>query len=133
MRELMVQKLNTFLVLTRPTIRSERSGIVRQQTGRWHRRQQFIWGRSSELPEGTVRLVVSYFHWIWVHTRKGNTAAERAGERLHPKEIGTTCATYLHFADALPFFPSSIFHLPSSLLPAPCSLLPKTQTFVPHS
>ncbi len=25
--------------------------------------------------EVTVRLVVSYFNWIWVHSRKENTAA----------------------------------------------------------
>ncbi|NEO43639.1 MAG: hypothetical protein F6K55_05670 [Moorea sp. SIO4A3] len=40
-----------------------------------------------EQTEATVRLVVSYFNWIWVHTRFGNTAAERAGERLHPLEL----------------------------------------------
>ncbi|NEO65443.1 MAG: hypothetical protein F6J98_35655 [Moorea sp. SIO4G2] len=31
-----------------------------------------------EQTEATVRLVVSYFNWIWVHSRFGNTAAERA-------------------------------------------------------
>ena len=32
----------------------------------------------------TVRLVVSYFNWMWVHGRKGNTAAERAGLAIAP-------------------------------------------------
>jgi IS1 family transposase len=46
------------------TQRVERTnGIVRQQTGRWHRRQN----KFSKLWEQTklsVRLVVSYFNWI---------------------------------------------------------------------
>jgi len=54
------------------------NGIVRQQTGRWHRRQNKFakaWGQT----EVTVRLIVSYFNWIWVHSRKKNTAAMREG------------------------------------------------------
>ncbi|NEQ88058.1 MAG: IS1 family transposase, partial [Moorea sp. SIO2I5] len=35
--------------------------------------------RSSEQTLVTVRLVVSYFNWIWVHSRFGNTAAQRSG------------------------------------------------------
>ena len=53
------------------------NGIVRQQTGRWHRRQNKftkVWAQT----EATVRLVISYFNWIWVHSRKGTTAAQRA-------------------------------------------------------
>jgi len=30
-------------------------------------------------PSVTVRLVVSYFNWIWVHSRYKNTAAQRVG------------------------------------------------------
>ncbi len=55
------------------------NGIVGQQTGRWHRRQNKfakVWSQTAV----TVRLVVSYFNWIWVHSRKQNTAAMR--ERL---------------------------------------------------
>ncbi|MBS9770369.1 MAG: hypothetical protein J7F05_07705 [Trichodesmium erythraeum GBRTRLIN201] len=29
--------------------------------------------------EITVRLANAYFNWIWIHTRKDNTAAQRAG------------------------------------------------------
>ena len=48
------------------------NGILRQPTGRWHRRQNKfakIW-KQTEL---TVRLVVGYFNWIWVNSRKKNT------------------------------------------------------------
>ena len=44
------------------TQRLERTnGIVRQQTGRWHRRQHKF-GKLWEQTEVTVRLVVSYFN-----------------------------------------------------------------------
>lgn len=59
------------------------NGIGRQQTGRWHGRQNKfakVWAQT----EATVRLVVSYFNWIWVHSRKGNTAPERAGLAIAP-------------------------------------------------
>ncbi len=53
------------------------NGIVRQQTGLGHRRQNKF-GKIWEQTEVSVRLVVSYFNWILVHSRKGNTAAQRA-------------------------------------------------------
>jgi insertion element IS1 protein InsB len=61
------------------TQRLERTnGIVRQQTGRWHRRQNKF-GKVWEQTKMTTRLVVSYFNWIWQHSRLKNTAAQRAG------------------------------------------------------
>ena len=61
------------------TQRLERTnGIVRQQTGRWHRRQHKF-GKVWEQTKMTTRLVVSYFNWIWQHSRLKNTAAQRAG------------------------------------------------------
>lgn len=61
------------------TQRLERTnGILRQQTGRWHR-QQNKFGKQWEQTKVTTRLVVSYFNWIWEHTRLGNTAAFHAG------------------------------------------------------
>ena len=54
------------------------NGILRQQIGRWHRRQNKfakVWAQT----EATVRLIVSYFNWIWVHSRKKTTAAMREG------------------------------------------------------
>jgi insertion element IS1 protein InsB len=74
------------------TQQSERTnGIVRQQTGRWrhevsplgHRRQNKF-AKAWEQTQGTVRLVVSYFNWIWVHSRKENTAAMRVGLAISP-------------------------------------------------
>ncbi|MBE9168063.1 hypothetical protein IQ238_11205 [Pleurocapsales cyanobacterium LEGE 06147] len=59
------------------------NGIVRQHTRRWHRRQNKF-AKAWEQTEGTVRLVVSYFHWIWVRSRKENTAAMRTGLALAP-------------------------------------------------
>ena len=61
------------------TQRLERTnGIVRQQTGRWHRRQNKF-GKVWEQTKVTARLVVSYFNWLWTHSRLKTTAAQRAG------------------------------------------------------
>lgn len=61
------------------TQRLERTnGIVRQQTGRWHR-QQNKFGKVWDMTKVTTRLVVSYFNWIWQHSRFKSTAAQRAG------------------------------------------------------
>ncbi len=65
------------------TQRLERTnGIVRQQTGRWHRRQNKF-GKIWEQTKVTVRLVVSYCNWIWQHRRYKTTAAQRAGLTDH--------------------------------------------------
>ncbi len=65
------------------TQRLERTnGIVRQQTGRWHRRQNKF-GKRWAQTKVTTRLVVSYFNWIWRHSRTGDTAAQRAGLATH--------------------------------------------------
>lgn len=61
------------------TQRLERTnGIIRQQTGRWHR-QQNKFGKVWEQTKVTARLVVSYFNWLWENSRLGTTAAQRAG------------------------------------------------------
>ncbi len=66
------------------TQRIERTnGIIRQQTGRWHRRQNKF-GKVWEQTKVTARLVVSYFNWIWRHSRKKTTAAESAGIASRP-------------------------------------------------
>ena len=66
------------------TQRLERTnGIVRQQTGRWHRRQHKF-GKLWEQTEVTVRLVVSYFNWIWTHSRTHDTTAQRANLSVNP-------------------------------------------------
>jgi IS1 family transposase len=66
------------------TQRLERTnGILRQQTGRWHRRQnQFgkLWAQTKV----TARLVVGYFNWIWQHSRFKTTAAQRADLATRP-------------------------------------------------
>jgi hypothetical protein len=60
------------------TQRLERTnGIVRQQTGRWHRRQNKfskLWNQTKV----TLRLIISYFNWIWRHSCLGTTAAQTA-------------------------------------------------------
>lgn len=66
------------------TQRLERTnGIVRQQTGRWHRRQNKF-GKVWQQTKVITRLVVSYFNWIWQHSRFKSTAAQRAGLTDHP-------------------------------------------------
>ncbi|MDE5070113.1 MAG: hypothetical protein O4752_13605 [Trichodesmium sp. St4_bin8_1] len=50
------------------------NGIIRQQLGRWHRRQNKF-GKLWQQTEVKVRLARAYFNWIWVHSRKENTAA----------------------------------------------------------
>lgn len=58
------------------------NGIVRQQAGCWHRRQNKfgkVWQQSAI----TLRLVLTYFNWIWCHSRFKNTAAQRAGLTEH--------------------------------------------------
>ncbi len=61
------------------TQRLERTNaILRQQTGRWHRRQNKF-SKVWEQTEVTVRLVITYFNWIWQHSCLGTTAAQRAG------------------------------------------------------
>lgn len=66
------------------TQRLERTnGCLRQQTGRWHRRQNKfgrVWGQTKV----TLRLVITYFNWIWVHSRLGTTAAQRADLTAEP-------------------------------------------------
>lgn len=66
------------------TQRIERTnGIVRQQTGRWHRRQNKF-GKLWEQTKVTTRLVVGYFNWIWQHSRLKTTAAQRAELAARP-------------------------------------------------
>lgn len=65
------------------TQRVERTnGILRQQTGRWHRRQNKF-GKQWYQTIRTTRLAVSYFNWIWCHSRSQTTAAQRAGLATH--------------------------------------------------
>jgi len=59
------------------TQRLERTnGILRRQTGRWHRRQNKF-GKVWQQTKLTLRLVISYFNWIWRHSCLGTTAAQR--------------------------------------------------------
>ena len=53
--------------------------------------------RSSwEQTEGTVRLVVSYFNWIWVHSRKKTTAAMREGLAVQQHSLRETAPWSWH-------------------------------------
>ena len=75
------------------TQRLERTnGILRQQTGRWHRRQNKF-GKVWEQTKVTTRLVVSYFNWIWENTRSKTTAAQRA-ELTDKRWLWNDLATY---------------------------------------
>jgi hypothetical protein len=37
-----------------------------------------LFGKIWDMTKVPVRLVVSYFNWIWVHSRHKNTAVQRA-------------------------------------------------------
>ena len=49
------------------------NGIIRQQIGRWHRKQNKF-AKIREQTEQTLRLTIAYFNWIWINTRTKNTA-----------------------------------------------------------
>ena len=70
-------KLDTTLAKTVRERLERTKGILRQQTGRWHR-QQNKFGKEWEQTKVTARLVVSYFNWRSEHSRLGTTAAQRA-------------------------------------------------------
>jgi len=60
------------------TQRLERTnGSLRQQTGRWHRRQNKF-SKVWEQTEIALRLIISYFNWYGLHSCLGTTAAQRA-------------------------------------------------------
>ena len=59
------------------------NGILRQQTGRWHRRQNKF-GKIWDQTKITLRLVITCFNWIWRHSCLGTTAAQRAELTDHP-------------------------------------------------
>ncbi len=68
----------------------------RQQTGRWHRRQNKF-AKVGEPTEATVRLVVSYFHWILVRASpekycgtKGRVGVHRSLELEWPDYLSHT-------------------------------------------
>ena len=86
------------------TQRLERiNGTLRQQTGRWHRRQNKF-GKLWQQSEVTLRLVLSYFNWMWRHSCKGTTAALACRSRRASKGLGITLLPIPHFCRAWPVF-----------------------------
>ena len=68
------------------TQRLERTnGILRQQTGKWHRHQNKF-AKVWEQTEVTTRLVL-IATLIRQHSRLGTTAAQRAGERFYTLDL----------------------------------------------
>ena len=66
------------------TQRLERTnGSLRQQTGRWHRRQNKF-SKVWQQTQVALRLVITYFNWIWQHSCLGTTAAQRAEFTARP-------------------------------------------------
>ena len=59
------------------------NATLRQQTRRWHRLQNKF-GKVWEQTQVTWRLVITYCNWIWVHSRLGTTAAQRADLTSEP-------------------------------------------------
>ena len=66
------------------TQRLERTnGSLRQQTGRWHRRQNKF-SKVWEQTKVALRLSVTYFNWIWLYSCLRTTAAQRADLTSQP-------------------------------------------------
>ncbi len=66
------------------TQRLERTnGSLRQQTGRWHRRQNKF-SKAWAQTKVALRLLITYFNWIWLHSSLKTTAAQRADLTLEP-------------------------------------------------
>jgi IS1 family transposase len=66
------------------TQRLERTNaIVPQQTGRWHRGQNKF-GKLCNQTLVTLRLVISYFNWLWRHSCLQTTASQRAELTARP-------------------------------------------------
>ena len=68
-------------VLTQRLERTNSS--LRQQTGRWHRRQNKF-SKVWEQTKVALRLIITYFNWIWLHSCLKTTAAQRADLTLEP-------------------------------------------------
>jgi hypothetical protein len=71
------------------------NGILRQQTGRCHRRQNKF-AKVWEQTKITLRLVIGYSNWIWVHSRLDTTAAQRADLTSEPSPEEVT-NSFNHF------------------------------------
>ncbi len=71
-------EIDRYIGKTLTQLNERNNGMVRQQIGRWHRRQNKF-GKVWEQTEVTVRLVLSYFNWMWQHSEFKTTAAQRAG------------------------------------------------------
>jgi len=70
------------------TQRLERTnGIVRQQTGRWHRRQNKF-SKLWQQTKVTLRLIISYFNWIWVHSRARDYSCSKGRPNLTTLDLG---------------------------------------------
>jgi insertion element IS1 protein InsB len=54
------------------------NGILRQQNGRWHRKQNKF-AKSGQTTKMRMYLAINYFNWIWKNSRSKDTAAQRAG------------------------------------------------------
>ena len=67
------------------------NGILRQQTGRFHRRQNKF-SKLWEWTEIVVRLLVTFVNWIWVNSRKKTTAAQRANLTTEKWNWGNVCS-----------------------------------------
>lgn len=63
---------------------------------RWHRRQNKF-GKLWELSKVSLRLVITYFNWIWVHSRLGTTAAQRADLTAEPWTQARYCCLFHAF------------------------------------
>ncbi len=84
------------------TQRVERTnGTLRQQTGGWHRRQNKF-GKLWNQTKVSLRLVISYFNWLWQHSCLGTTAASASRVNRSSLDLELTKLPIPHFCRAWP-------------------------------
>ena len=76
------------------TQRLERTnGTLRQQTGRWHRLQNKF-AKVWEQTKVTLRLIITYFNWIWVHSRARHYGSSTRGPNFRTLELARYCCLF---------------------------------------
>ena len=76
------------------TQRLERiNGSLRQQTGRWHRRQNKF-SKIWEQTKVALRLIITYFNWIWLHSCLRTTAARASRFNLTTLDLERYCSLF---------------------------------------
>jgi insertion element IS1 protein InsB len=92
------------------TQRLERTnGSLRQQTARWHRRQNKfakVWKQTKV----TLRLVIGYFNWIWLHSRARNYGGSTSRPNVRTLDLAGHCSLSHALLRHYPHLRLDIYH-----------------------